>query len=154
MHDPFDRRIGFIGVALVLGRLRNNGKAWKLIKEFLDPLIRSNDLFKDMPFLWIGIDFRYGIKNDLKVEYSRINKKYGDLCIAVELDMEILEWADRHNLDLLHDIFMIAALEALIQVGRKYKFPVNLFEEERRTYGAIPSTLEECETYVRTSNLG
>lgn len=122
MNDPFDRRLGFIGVALVLGRLRNNGKAWKAIKTHLDNIIRKHDIFKGAPFLWVGIAFRYGEKNNLKIEFQRIDKKYGDIPIALELDMEVLKWADQNNLDLLHDIFMIASLEALIQAGQNMIF--------------------------------
>ena len=145
MHDPFDRRVGCGATALVMGRLRNKEKWEDIIK--LDTLVRQNDLFKDAPFLWVGISYRYGIKNNLKIEFSRVGKKYGDLFVALELDMEILMWADRNNLDLLHDIFMIAALEALLQVCDKYKLPKELFIAERKKYGNIPNTVEECENY-------
>lgn len=150
MYDPFDRKITCSAVALVFGRMRQDGKVWKKIfDQTLDPLIRQHDLFKSVPFLYVGILYQYGIKNDLKLHYDRIGKKYGDLFVHLELDMEVLMWADKHNLDLLHDIFMIAALEALIQVGRKYKFPTTVFEEERAKYGDIPNTIEECLEYSR-----
>ena len=150
MHDPFDRRISFGGVALVRGRLKKHFSAWKSIELALDHLLRSNDCFDKAPFLWIGLTYRYGIKNDLKLEFKRIDKKYGDLDVLLELDMEILLWADKNNLDLLHDIFMIAALEALIQIGRKYKLShTDLFISERAKYGNIPDTTEECENYCR-----
>jgi hypothetical protein len=145
MHDPFDRRLGFGGVALVFGRMRNAGKAWVKIEESLDPLIRNNNLFKESPFLYVQLIFRYGIKNELKLEFKRINKKYGDLGISLELDMEILMWADKNNLELLHDIFMVSVLEALIQVAKKYKLPDELFIKERAKYNDIPNTIEECE---------
>ena len=107
MHDPFDRRIGFIAVSLVLGKIKNDFKVWKEIRQFLESIIRENNFLKNTPFLWILLAFRYGIKNDLKLEFQRINRQYGDLGTALELDMKILQWADQHNLDLLHDIFMI-----------------------------------------------
>jgi hypothetical protein len=97
--------------------------------------------------LWLNFNFLYGIKNDLKARYSRIHKQYGDLPVSVELDMKILMWADKNNLQLLHDIFMIAALEALIQVCDKYKLPKEVIIEERQKYGQIPNTVEECENY-------
>lgn len=153
MHDPFDRRVGFIGVALVKGRLRNSMKSWEEIEILLDKLIRQNNLFEGAPFLWVGIDFMYGIKNDLKVKFSRPNKKYGDLPVSLELDMKILQWADQNNLNLLHDIFMIAALEALIQVGQKYKLSIEPFVEERAKYGNIPNTIKECEEYIHDRSL-
>jgi hypothetical protein len=147
MHDPFDRRIGFLGIALVFGRLKNTGKAWDAIEIPLDHLLRSNDYFKGAPFLYVQLAFRYGIKNNLNLEFERINKQYGALPVALELDMEILQWADKNNLELLQDIFMIASLEALIQVAKKYKLPLEPLLEERSQYGDIPSTIEECEKY-------
>lgn len=147
MNDPFDRRIGFIGVALVRGKVKHDFSIWKAIKQCLDYIIRNINFTNNAPFLWISLAYRYGIKNDLTVEFQRIDKKYGDLPIAIELDMEILQWADSHNLGLMYDIFMIAALEALIQVGEKYKLPTEVFREERNKYGNIPSTIEECTKY-------
>ena len=88
-------------------------------------------------------------KNNLKTEFGRVGKKYGELPIAFELDTKILEWADKHNLELMHDIFMIAALEALIQVCYKYKLEKDVLLQERSKYGAIPNSIEECEAYQR-----
>ena len=146
MHDPFDRRVNFCAVALVKGRLRSKGK-WADISNELDSIIRNNNIFDGAPFLWVGPIFLYGIKNNLKIKFKRIGKKYGDLGVELELDMEILMWADQNNLDLLHDIFMIAALEALLQVCDKYKLPKEVLVAEREKYGNIPNTIEECELY-------
>jgi len=148
MHDPFDRRMGFGGVDLVGGRLKNTGVAWDAVDCHLDYLLRVHGYFEGAPFLWVGLIFRYGTKNDLKIEFKRVDKKYGDLPIALELDMKILQWADQNNLELLIDIFMIASLEALLQVAKKYKLPDGPFLEERAKYGDIPNTIAECEQYV------
>jgi len=149
MHDPFDRRIGFLGVALVKGRIKNDGQCWFQIKTYLNNFLKKYHYFNGGSFLWLSLAYRYGIKNDLKLEFQRINKTYGDLPIALELDMEILQWADQNDLELLHDIFMIAALEALIQVAKKYKLPMEAFVEERSKYGNIPNTIDECKCYKR-----
>jgi hypothetical protein len=149
MHDPFDRRIGFIGVALVKGRIKNDGKAWIKIKTYLNDFLKARNYFEGAPFLWVGPIFRYGIKNNLNLEFQRIDKKVGELPVALELDMEILQWADQNDLELLHDIFMIATLEILIQVAQKYKLPAEPFLEERAKYGNIPNTIEECQAYKR-----
>jgi hypothetical protein len=63
--------------------------------------------------------------------------------------MEILMWCDKNNVDLMSDIFMIACLESLIQVGQKYKLPYDFLVAERKKYGSIPNTIEECEAYER-----
>jgi hypothetical protein len=147
MQPKHDRKMVFGMVDLVKGRVRND-RVCIPVREFLEKLIVNTGFLKEAAFLWIGVIFRYGIKNDLKAEFQRINKKYGDLSIALELDMEILQWADRNNLDLLRDIFMIASLEALLHIGKKYKLPTQIFETERAKYGNIPDTLEACESYV------
>jgi hypothetical protein len=145
MYDPFDRRFNCGAVALVMGRLKNGGKTSAQVDSFVEELIRENNLFNNAPFLWVLLIHRLGIKNDLKITFKRINKKYGDLGVSLELDMDILKWADQRNLDLLQDIFMVAALEALIQVAHKYKLPNALFIQERARYNNIPNTIEECE---------
>ena len=61
--------------------------------------------------------------------------------------MEILKWTDKNNLKLLYNIFMVGALEALINVARKYKLPDHILNSERTKYGTIPETIEECEQY-------
>lgn len=149
MHDPFDRRIGISGVALVRGRMNNSFKTWDKIDDFLTEFLKKKGYFQTEKFLYAQLIYRYGTKNNLKVEFGRIGKQYGELPIAVELDMAILQWADKHNLDLMHDIFMIAALEALIQVCEKYKLPKDIIVDERQKYGDIPNTIEECEAYQR-----
>jgi len=136
------------GVALVKGRLQNDLKM--MSQKEVELIIEHSQILLSAPFLWIGMIFRYGTKNDLKVEFQRINKKYGTLPIAVELDMAILEWADKNNTDLLHDIFMMATLEALIQVCDKYKLNKSIILEERNKYGCIPNTIEECSAYQKT----
>ena len=149
MPNKFGNYFAIYGaVALVKGRVKNCLKVMSRVDKYLDNLVYIKKFMEDpLPFKWVGLLFRYGIKNDLKVEFQRIHKKDGDLPIALELDMEILQWADKNNLELLHDIFMIAALEALIQVGEKYKLPTDVFRVERSKYGTIPNTIEECKAY-------
>ncbi len=147
MYDPFDRRLSFCAVALVKGRIYNGFKCWDKIKIDIDIFLKKTGYFPTDKFLYVQLLYRYGIKNDLKVEFKRIGKQYGDLPIAVELNMEILMWADKNNIDLLHDIFMIAALEALIQVCDKYKLDKHIILDERKKHGEIPNTIEECLNY-------
>ena len=147
MKSEHNKKFVSGSTALVMGRVKNGLKLMPQaeIERFMD----NSQFLKNAPFLWVSLSYRYGIKNNLKILFQGINKKYGDLDIALELDMEILKWADKNNLDLLRDIFMIAALEALIQVGEKYKLPSRVFKEERTKYGQIPNTLEECESYKK-----
>ena len=116
-------------------------------QDKVEQLLIDSNFFDRVPFKWISFIYRYGLKNELTPEYQRINKKHSYLPIAIELKMEILEWADRNNLKLLYDIFMIGALEALMHVGKKYGLSIDLLRKERLKYGNIPETIEECGQY-------
>lgn len=149
MANKFGQDFVIVGtIGLVKGRIQNFKKITE-VDSYLDSIIKEMYLLKEASFLWIGLILRYGIKNNLKLEFQRIDKKDGELPIALELDMKILQWADQNNIGLLYDIFMIAALEALIQVGQKYKLPIDVFIQERSKYGTIPNTIEECKSYER-----
>ena len=132
-------------IDLVKGRVRNDMPIMKNNQNDIELLIISSQILNSAPFKWVGLMYRYGIKNDLNVEYDRIDKKDGELPIAIELRMDILQWADRNNLDLMYEIFMIGALEAMIHVCQKYKLDDAAFKEERIKFGTIPESIEECE---------
>lgn len=122
------------------------------IRDSIEQLIINSNILEQAPFKWIGISYRHGIENNFKVRFQGINKKYGDLGIAIELDTEILKWADDHNVALLSDLYRIAALEALIQVMKKYKLPSEAFEGERAKYPSYPNTIEEVEAMASAYN--
>jgi hypothetical protein len=133
-------------VALVKERLRNVSKT-AFIQDKIESIIIDAHFLDNAPFKWVGLIYRYGLKNMVRPEYQRINKKWGDLPIAVELDTRVLQWADEHDLELFKDIHMIAGLEALIDVGKKYKLPTEMIEAERNKYGDIPNSIEESEAH-------
>ena len=134
-------------MSLVVGRVKNSARS--MPQHSIEELIINSNFLAKAPFSWVHLSYRYGSQNNLDVLYQGIDKEFGDILIAIELDIKILQWADLNNLDLLHDIFMIAALEALMQLGDKYKLPTELFAEERKKYSKIPSIIEECENYIR-----
>jgi hypothetical protein len=135
------------GVALVKGRLKNSHKV--VSQDEIDSFLIESGFCEGAPFRWVTLMYRYGPKNKTVPSYQRIDKKYGDLPLAVEIKMEILEWADKNNLALMRDIFMIGALDALIHAGKKYDRPTQRLETERAKYGTIPETVEECERLYR-----
>jgi hypothetical protein len=142
--------INIVGTCDLVGRpWVKNGL--KILKE-LDSIIFSmydRNLFPKDKFLRIGLLFLYGIKLDLKPRYDRIDKKYKDLPISMELDTSIMRWADKNDLELMKEIFMIATCEAVLDVLRKYKLPTELIEKVRAQYSTIPMTIEECEECLR-----
>ena len=56
----------------------------------------------------------------------------------MDLDVDLMEWLSANNRSLLEEMFLISALDALIYVGKKYKFTIDEIEEERRKHGDIP----------------
>jgi hypothetical protein len=131
------------------GNLKNASEKRKIIKNNLDLIIKKTDYCHNTHYEWISLLYLHTDKTNLKVIYGKIHKIDKDLPINILLDMKILQWADQNNLELLEDILTIAAIEALIQVGKKYKKDTRLFEEERLKYGNIPTTILECENYNR-----
>lgn len=71
---------------------------------------------------------RYGLKNDDKPSFQRINKKYGDLPLAIEIDSHEFIGVSKDDLKI---IFLNAALKALIHAGKKYKLPTEFLENYR-----------------------
>lgn len=130
-------------LGLIKGQIKNDLKV--IDQDHTEALLIECGYCEDAPFTWVGLLYRYGLETNTTPRYGRISKKYGDASLTIDLKMEILQWADRNNLELLRSIFMIGALDALIHAGKKYKRPTALLEAERAKYGTIPETVEECE---------
>lgn len=121
------RKLSLGGAALT--KTRNNKHTIPVMQEIQDDLEQvmiSTGYLDNAPFKWITLMLRYGLKNDAKPVYQRINKKYGDLPIAIELDTHELQDANR---EMLKRLFMIAILKSLIDVGKKYNLPTRAFED-------------------------
>lgn len=138
-------------IYLIRGHLMNERKT-ACIHDDLEKIVIDSGMLENAPFKWIGLMYRYGTKNMLKPNYMRINQKYGELPIAVEIKFEILRWADHHDVPFLTEILMIAGLEALIHVCDKYNLRKDYITAERSKYGNIPETIEECELRAKTFN--
>lgn len=141
-----DRKFVCGDVDLVPGRIRNL-KETLFVQAAIEKIIIDGGFMENAPFTFVSLMYRHGFKNMVKSEFHRISKKYNDLPLAVEIKKEILLWADKNNIKLLQDVFMIATLEVLIHAGEKYKLPTELLHAERAKYGDIPETIEEAEAY-------
>lgn len=118
-------------------------------QDYIEKLVIDSGMLKEAPFNVVYHQYYYGDKTDLKLK-SRINKKDKDIQTKVELDMDILQWADMYNLKLFLEIMMIGALEPLIDLGKKYKLEIGLIEKERKYFREkIPETIKECESIPR-----
>lgn len=87
----------------------------------MEAVLIDSDFFGSAPFSWITLSIRYGLKDDSEPQYQAINKKYGDLPLAIEVSTEKMQGA---SLDELKRIFKDAALRALIHAGEKHGRPV------------------------------
>lgn len=113
----------------MLGRLKNAGAAMVEVCDELDPVLTATKFAEKAPFKYVSLIIRYDIKNDTKPKYQGIAKKYGELRIAVELDMTLLKSASKNGT--LKTVFQIATLDALIDVGEKYQLPVEKLVERK-----------------------
>lgn len=113
--------------------------------DYIEKLVIDSGMLEGAPFEVIYHHYYYGDETNLKPT-SRMSKKYNDIRTTIELDMDILQWADQYNIKLFMEMMMIGALEALIHLGKKYKLEIGLIEEERKKFReSIPLTIEECE---------
>jgi hypothetical protein len=122
-----NRKLVLGGVALTLGR----GNRYEIsvmteVRDELEALIISCGYLDNAPFKWVGLILRYGLKNEDEPHYQRVNKKYGDLPVAIELDTHELRHASREE---LKEIFMLATLKVLVHVGQRYGLPSEPFVE-------------------------
>lgn len=82
-----NRKLVIGGVALTIAREnRYTMEVLGDVRDELEKILINNNYFDNVPFSMIGLILRYGLKNDEEPRYQRINKKYGDLPLSIELD--------------------------------------------------------------------
>ncbi len=127
---PHNRKLVLGGTALTTARNNRHGiTVMGDIMDELEAVMVSTGYLDNAPFKWVGLILRYGLKNEDEPHYQRINRKHGDLPVAIELDTHELQHASR---DELKDIFTIATLKVLVHVAQKYRLPGDRFAEMLR----------------------
>jgi trehalose-6-phosphate synthase len=101
----------------------------------LEQVLISSGLLDDAPFWWIGLMYRKGLKNEPAPEIRGINKKYGELPVAFEIDVRLLY---RQDDETIYRVYCASALWALIHVGRKYELPTAVLESRLAELGEWP----------------
>jgi len=81
----------------------------------------ESGFFDHAPFKWIGLTIRFGLEDKLVPEFQGINKTYGDLAAAVEVNARPLVGADVESYE---SCFRLATIAALRHVAEKYKLPM------------------------------
>lgn len=116
------------GVDLVKVRLKHIGPAMVTVADDVEKLLIDSDFFTRAPFSWVSLVIRNGLENKFTPIFHRINKKYGDLPISVEVDTHTLLDAD---LKTVEAVYRRATIEALIHVAHKYHLPTEALEKHR-----------------------
>lgn len=126
-----NRKLVLGGVALVKARLKNGCQAMSAVRDEVELLLISSGWFPKAPFRWVGLVFRFGSKTESEPHFERINKKYGDLPIAIEVDTQHL--LEIHmNPALLRAFFKEMTITSLLSVGRRYGLPTELLEQAQK----------------------
>ncbi|MBW2647103.1 MAG: immunity protein 39 [Deltaproteobacteria bacterium] len=119
--------IGAVG--LVKGKVREDGKAMVSICDELEPYFVSENLLEGAPFQVISLIVRYGTIM-MEPELGKINRRYSELEVAVELPMGEVK---KLNYDELRERFKKVTMDALIAVARKYDLPCTIWEQLRQS---------------------
>jgi hypothetical protein len=122
-----DRKLVIGGASLTIARLnRHDIKVVPEIRDELERLMISTGYLDNAPFEWIGLMLRFGLNNEDEPHYEPINKKDGDLPVAIEVDTQETRDAPSEE---LKELYMVATLKTLVHVGKKYQLPHKRFEE-------------------------
>lgn len=121
MNTTHGRKLGLSGVSLTKARTnRHDVKALTAVRDELEAVLDSDRYLLGAPFTWVTIAVRYGLVDASEPSYQPINKKYGDLPLAIEVDTHRLVGLDVQDLAML---FRQAVLVALVHAGKKYERP-------------------------------
>jgi hypothetical protein len=128
MAKTHDRKLGLIVVALTMQK--NPKFLHEIQKEIIDEMEKiliQDDYYNGSPFSWITLSLRLGLKDAEKPRYFRINKKYEDLPLAIEVDCSSFRDASREE---IYTKLRNATLIALLDAGKKYSRPMKLLSEK------------------------
>ena len=124
------RRLALSGISLTKAKIGDAGLALNGVRDELESLLDGCGYLAGAPFSWVTISLRFGLKHEQAPHYQGINKKYGDLALAIELGIKHERWLrDAPRMELI-EVFRRASLIALVHAGRKYDRPVARLEAE------------------------
>lgn len=133
MTKQHNHKLGLSGAAMTTQRLpRYTIEVATYVRDKLEKLMLDSGYLNGAPFDWVTVSLRYGLKNEDEPHYEPINKKYGDIPLAIELDARELAVASREEME---KVFEIAVLKSLIAAGRKFNLSVALLETQLETIG-------------------
>lgn len=120
---PHNRKLALSGIALTMARNpRGDVKALSSVRDELEQVLIQSCYLDQAPFSWVTISIRFGLKEEAIPHYLPIDRKYGDLPLAIEVPTEAMQGVSQVELEA---IFRKAALRALIHAGEKYGRPTD-----------------------------
>ena len=119
MTKLHNRKLGLLGVSLTSVKPPRIciGVASR-VRDEIEMVMVQSEYLKGAPFEWITLALRYGLNQDEEPTYLGIDKKTGDLELAIEIDIAAMKSADESE---LRKIFLEATLKSLIHAGKKYE---------------------------------
>src|SRR5918996_1898713 len=115
-----NRKLVLSAVSLTKARVRGDGPVAEEVRDDLEKSLIDSGYLEQAPFRWVGLVLRYGLKNDSEPTYRPIDRKDGELPLAIEIDVHEILSGDKAA---MKRAFMRAALTALIHAGRKFGLP-------------------------------
>ncbi|MBX3322119.1 MAG: immunity protein 39 [Phycisphaeraceae bacterium] len=110
------------------------------VRTELERILIQTNYFVDTPFSWIGISIRFGMKTEAKPHFQHIDRKDGELPLAIEIETAQMIGAD---LEQLKNLFRSAALRALIAAAERYNCPDARLREMFASLPTPQSSAEE-----------
>lgn len=130
---PHGRKLGIVGVSLTKARLPKGCEAdLTAVRDELESLLEATDYLMGAPFSWVTVALRFGLKDDLEPRFLRLNKKSGDLPLAIELDISELQGQSSEE---YRSVYRRTVARALHRAGLRY----NLSTESTLALAALAS---------------
>ncbi len=129
-----NRKLALSGVALTKARIppKQNGAAAIRVRDELEQEIIQSGYLENAPFSWIGLIIRYGLVDETKPHYDKIDPKDGELPLAIEIDVHRLLGVSE---DEMAAVYRKATLVALVHAGDKYGLNVTRMKELLQSEG-------------------
>jgi hypothetical protein len=120
---PHNRKLGLLEVSLTKARIHKEaGIALDCLRDEIESLMIESGYLTDAPFSWVTLCIRYGMKTENEPHFQSINKKYGDLPLAIEVETAIIQSLGPVQLKIF---FKRSVLRSLIAAGHRFNRPVS-----------------------------
>jgi hypothetical protein len=119
MHN---RKLVLSAVSLVEARVRSDFLVMPQIRDELERVIIDAGWFPRAPFKWIGLIVRYGLEMETEPHFKPIDKKDGELPLAIEVDTHRIVELDKQT-EKLKASFKSVVVRSLLSVAQRYQLP-------------------------------